>query len=40
MAMEQFAKSYAPDVVVLEPKEPADKVKSGLEKAMMIYNNE
>lgn len=38
MAMEQFAKNYAPDVVVLKPKELADKVKSGFEKALMMYN--
>lgn len=39
MAMEQFAKSYAPDVVVLEPKSMADKMKTELEKALEIYKN-
>lgn len=39
MAMEQFAKSYAPDVVVLEPTELADKMKKWLEKAWEIYKN-
>ena len=39
MAMEQFAKSYAPDVVVLEPTELADKMKKWLEKALKIYKN-
>lgn len=38
MAMGQFTKSYSPDVVVIEPKELADKVKSELEKALMMYN--
>lgn len=37
MAMEQFAKSFAPDVVVLEPTELADKMKKWLEKALKIY---
>lgn len=40
MAMEQFAKSYAPDVVVLEPTELADKMKKWLEKALEIYAEE
>ena len=39
MAMEQFAKSYAPDVVVLEPTELVDKMKKWLEKAWEIYKN-
>ena len=39
MAMIQFAKGYAPDVVVLEPKELADKVKIKLEKALEAYKN-
>ena len=39
MAMEQFAKSYTPDVVVLEPKSMADKMKTELEKALEIYKN-
>ena len=37
MAMIQFAKGYAPDVAVLEPKELADKVKIKLEQALEIY---
>ncbi len=40
MAMEQFARNYAPDVVVLEPKSLADNVKSRLEKALEIYAEE
>ena len=40
MAMEQFAKSFAPDVVVLEPKSMADKMKTELEKALKIYESE
>ena len=38
MAMEQFAKSFAPDVIVLEPEELKEKVKSALEKALQKYN--
>lgn len=37
MAMEQFAKSFAPDVVILEPKELKEKVKNALEKALEKY---
>lgn len=40
MAMEQFAKSYAPDVVVLEPKSLADKVRTELEKGLKTYEEE
>lgn len=40
MAMEHFTKSYAPDVVVLEPKSMADKMKKWLEKALEIYAEE
>lgn len=37
MAMEQFAKSFAPDVYVLEPQELRNKIKSRLEKALKNY---
>ena len=36
-AMLQFAKNYAPDVVVLEPQELREKVKMELEKALEEY---
>lgn len=36
-AMVQFAKSYAPDVEVLESKELRDKVREELERAVSIY---
>lgn len=39
MAMEQFAKSYTLYVVVLEPTEPADKMKKWFKKALKIYKN-
>ena len=39
MAMIQFEKNHAPGVVVLEPKELADKVKLKLEKALETYKN-
>lgn len=39
MAMLQFAKSLAPDVVLLEPQLLRDKVKNDLESTMKIYNN-
>lgn len=38
MAMEQFAKSFAPDVVVLEPQELADKVIADMKKALEFYD--
>lgn len=38
MAMHQFAKTYAPDVVVLEPQSLADEVKESLEKSLQAYN--
>lgn len=38
MAMHQFAKNYAPDVVVLEPQSLAEKVKGSLESALREYN--
>lgn len=40
LAMEQFARRFAPDVIVLEPKELADKVRTQLEKALKIYDEE
>lgn len=33
MSMLQFVKSFAPDVVVLEPKQLRDKIKNGLERS-------
>lgn len=39
MAMEQFAKSYAPDVVVLEPKSLVNKVRTEFEKTLKIYDS-
>ena len=38
-AMLQFAKSFAPDVVVLKPKSLADKLKAELENTLIIYSN-
>ena len=38
MAMHQFAKNYAPDVVVLEPQSLAEKVNGSLESALREYN--
>lgn len=40
MAMVQFAKSYAPDVVVLEPQTLAEKVKESLEDSLRAYKQE
>ena len=37
MAMEQFAKVYAPDVIILEPQKLADRVRSCLEEAVRKY---
>ncbi|MBR2743319.1 MAG: WYL domain-containing protein [Clostridia bacterium] len=37
LAMKQFAISYAPDVVVLEPAELRDEVKAALESAVRAY---
>ena len=37
MSVEQFARSFAPDVIVLEPKELADKLAAGLEQTLAIY---
>ena len=39
MAMLQFAKSFAPDVVVLEPKSLKDKLIAEAENTLKIYNN-
>lgn len=40
MAMEQFAKSYAPDVIVLEPKRIADAVRRDAERTIEAYQEE
>ncbi len=37
MAMEQFAKVYTPDVIILEPQKLADRVRSCLEEAVRKY---
>ena len=37
MSMYQFAKSYAPYVVVLEPQSLAEKVKESLEDSLRAY---
>lgn len=39
MAVEQFAKSFAPDVVVTEPKELADKIGRDLARSAEIYRS-
>lgn len=39
MAVEQFAKSFAPDVVVTEPKDLADKIGRDLERSAEIYRS-
>ena len=39
MAMLQFSKSFAPDVVVLEPKSLKDKLIAEAENTLKIYNN-
>ncbi len=36
-AMKQFAKSFAPDVIVLEPKDLAEEIKTDLQKAVEKY---
>lgn len=38
-AIEQFAKNFAPDVVILAPKSLRDKVKNDLERSLEKYNN-
>jgi predicted DNA-binding transcriptional regulator YafY len=40
MAMEQFAKSYAPDVIVLEPQRIADAVRRDAERTIEAYKEE
>lgn len=37
-ATEQFAKSYAPDVIVLEPQDMANRIKESMERSMRQYN--
>lgn len=37
LAMEQFAKNFAPDVVVLEPESLREKVKSSFEQTLQFY---
>ena len=39
MAMEHFAKSFAPDVFVLEPQDLADKVMADMKKVLEFYEN-
>ena len=38
LAMLQFAKSYAPDVIVLEPKNVVDKIKAEVNRTIEIYS--
>lgn len=40
MAMEHFAKSFAPDVLVLEPQDLADKVMSDMKKVLEFYEKQ
>ena len=40
LAAEQFARNFAPDVIVLEPKSMADKLKSDFERTVEIYKND
>jgi len=35
--MHHFAKSFAPDVIVLEPQSLADKIKDELKRSLRIY---
>lgn len=37
MAVEQFAKSFSPDVVILEPRELRDRLRDNFEKSLEIY---
>ena len=37
MSVEQFARSFAPDVIVLEPQALADRLAAGLEQTLAIY---
>lgn len=39
MSMEQFAKAFSPDVIVLEPAELADKVRNIMEETVRKYKN-
>lgn len=39
MSVEQFARSYAPDVLILEPKALAIKVQSSMERSVQKYKN-
>lgn len=39
MAAEQFAKNYAPDVIILEPKRLRERVKEGLKKGLNAYGD-
>lgn len=39
-AMLQFAKNFAPDVEVLEPKRMRDKMREALERALEAYRTE
>ena len=36
-SVEQFARSFAPDVIVLEPREMADKLRADFERTLAIY---
>lgn len=38
-AAEQFAKNYAPDVVILQPKRLRDKLRDDLKKAWEAYED-
>ena len=40
MSMVHFAKSYAPDVVVLSPQKVAEKVRTDLKKSLELYEGE
>lgn len=40
MALEQFAKNFAPDVVVLEPQRLRNQLKENLEKSLEFYQKE
>lgn len=39
MAMEQFAKNFAPDVVILQPENLRNKIKNDLERSLEKYKN-
>ena len=40
MAIEQFAKNYAPEVILLEPKEMAGRITESLEKSLQTYREQ